>query len=440
MALFQRYNNEDILMRAVIAGSLNVLNNNIQYNQIWGNDPVEDKEIIKVPWYYNQSGDERFMQDFYTHYAQCLGPKPVDGNFDMIPRGTIQYTGSAIDSNRITSRYVQGRYVKEVDGKLEGFISYLYSIPLDVKFDAEIWVDNFTTALKIEQEIREIFFKNVTYYVYYKGMKVGCTAGFPEDIGIEKNIQYSFESDTKIKLTFSLAVETYQPIFDPTTEMPTQNQIKEFTYRLYDNNQKNDGAIRVTTPKSGAIIPKGNPLSLEWIFTKEEGIMKNVDFFWTIYGENELHAIDLVQPNQEYYIWNIPKDFTDYQEPNIIWEETETMRIIRKPEINIVPDLETKEITAESFIKFSDGYFGCPSEDASINIQLEMKDELNNTVYTPDGAIWANIRNNVLDSFEIDPSTQIFFPGVLDYKHINLHIANSVNNDHFGIMENIKIV
>ncbi|HPI82155.1 MAG TPA: hypothetical protein PK122_02915, partial [Candidatus Paceibacterota bacterium] len=62
MALYQKYNNEDILIRAVIAGLLDVLNNHIEYKQVWANDDVE---TIKVPWLYNQSGDERFMQDFY---------------------------------------------------------------------------------------------------------------------------------------------------------------------------------------------------------------------------------------------------------------------------------------------------------------------------------------------------------------------------------------
>ena len=209
MALYQEYNNEDILIRAVIAGLLDVLNNHIEYKQVWANDDVE---TIKVPWLYNQSGDERFMQDFYTHYAECLPPRAVDGTFDAIPRGIITYTGSTINAQRITSRYVQGRYVKEVDGKLESYVSFLYSIPLQIRLDCEIIVDRQITALKIEQELRETFYKTVTYYVYYKGMRVGCTVGFPEDIAIEKNIQYSFETEDPIKLTFSLEIESYQPV------------------------------------------------------------------------------------------------------------------------------------------------------------------------------------------------------------------------------------
>lgn len=455
MALFQRYNNENVLIRAVIAGLLDVLNNEIKYNQVWGNDPIEDIENIQVPWFYNQSGDERFMQDFYTHYGSCMPPRPVDGNFDMIPRGILTYTGSGINAQRITSRYVQGRYVKEVDGKLKGFISYLYSIPLNVRFDMELWADTQITALKIEQEIREVFYKNVTYYVYYKGMRVGCTAGFPEEIVVDKNIKYSFEAENKIKLTFQVEVETYQPVFDPTTEMPADKNIKSFTYRLYDQNEKDDGDIhdvKIISPKSGTTFSKGNPLWIDWSFTKEGGIMRNVDISWVYTGSNDRNEIDLVQPNHEYYIWNVPEDFTDYKEPDIIWEEDpSTITISRSPVIKIIPDLNTKEITDSSFTAYSEGYFLTPQDDASILIQLEMKDDNGVVSYTQEGAIWANVKFNKLDltnPISIDASvyppypdsSALIFPGTVDFKSIDIYVSNSVNSDVFGIVSDLKIV
>jgi len=442
MALFQRYNNENVLIRAVIAGLLDVLNNHIQYSQVWGNDPIEDFENIKVPWFYNQSGDERFMQDFYTHYGECLPPRPVDGNFDMIPRGILTYAGSGINAQRITSRYVQGRYVREINGKLEGFISYLYSIPLNVRFDLELIADTQITALKIEQEIREVFYKNVTYYVYYKGMRVGCTAGFPEEIVVDKNINYSFESDNKIKLTFQVEVETYQPVFDPTTEMSAKNSIKGFTYRLYDKDEKDDGVIEIISPQTGLTFPKGNPLWIDWSFTEEGGIMRNVDISWVFSGSNERQEIERTQPNHEYYIWNIPETFTAYKEPDIIWEEDSTISVSRSPLLKIIPDINTGQITNSSFLAYSEGYFLTASDDASIGLQLEMRDDNGVISYTEEGAMYANIKWNKLDKSNpvtvVDPS--IFFPGTVDYKTIDLFVSNSVNPDVFGVVTNLTIV
>lgn len=438
MSLYHKYNNENILIRAVLAGLLDILNNQIKYTQVWGDDDVE---TISVPWYYNQSGDERFNQDFYTHYKECMPPRPVDGNFDMIPRGVVTYTGSSISAQRITSRYVQGRYVKEIDGQLESYVSYLYSIPLQVRIDCEMWIDRQITALKIEQEIREVFYKTITYYVYYKGLRIGNTVGFPEDITIDKNIQYSFESDNKIKINFQLEIESYQPVFDPTTEMKTTSKIKKFGYSLYPIKEKeNINTIDITTPAEGAIIPKGTPIWIEWIANNKGRIINKCDLTWVYYEKNDHTDITLGIPNHEYYIWNIPETFTNFKEPDIIWEEDASISISRIPNVKVIPDLNTKEITSSSFNIIDNGYFIVDSDDASIVMQLEMKDDDGNISYSPDGAVWGNIKYNILDSVSIDPNILITFPGTVDYKHIDIYVSDTNNNDTFGIVNNIKIV
>ena len=443
MSLYNTYNNEDILSRAVIAGMLGVLNNNLRYNQVWSNEEIEE---VRIPWFYNQSGDERFMQDFYTHYADCDFPKPADGNFDQIPRGILTYTGSDIDANRITNRFVQGRYLKEVDGKLQSYVSFLYSIPLTVNFECEMWLDTQITSLKVEQAIREAFYKTVTFYVYFKGMRMGCTSGFSEDTTVEKLIEYSFEEGdgSRPKIKFNILVETYQPVFDPTTEMDANNYMSGIGYRLYEWDEKSDGAIELLTPSENAVIPKGNPLMIEWNYTREGGIIHAVDAYWLDTGDNEWNLIEKGIENHEFWYWNIPEDFTSYKEPVIIWEETDDIKIHRQPELNIIPDLTTKQITAESFTITNPGYFMAPTEsDTSIGIILEMKDDSNRVSYTTDGAIFMNISSYKLD-FEtpvwVAPDASIFFPGSIDYKVIDIHIANSVNNDVFGPVRNITIV
>jgi len=443
MSLYHKYNNENILVRAVLAGLLDILNNQIKYTQVWGDAP-EENETISVPWFYNQSGDERFNQDFYTHYAECMPPRPIDGNFDSIPRGVVTYTGSSIAATRITSRYVQGRYVKEINGQLESYVSYLYSIPLTIRVDCEMWIDRQITALKIEQEIREVFYKTITYYVYYKGMRIGNTVGFPEDVTIEKNIQYSFESDNKIKVTFTLEIETYQPVFDPTTETKTTSRIKGFGYNLYPvNEKKNKNEISITTPIEGAIIPKGIPVWIEWETLDKGKIINKVNLNWSYYGQNDLYDIELMVPNHEYYIWNIPETFTNYKEPIILWEESETISISRKPTVKIIPDLITKQITTSSFKLIDEGYFIAPSQDASMNVLLEMKDDNNVISYTPEGAIWANIKYNVLDPINpiiVSPDVSLWFPGSLDVRHIDIYVVNGTDTDTFGIANDIRIV
>jgi len=448
MSLYNTYNNEDIISRAIIAGMLDVLNNGIKYNQVWSNEEIEE---VDVPWFYNQSGDERFMQDFYTHYADCNFPKPVDGNFDRIPRGILTYTGSTIDANRITNRFVQGRYVKEVDGKLQSFVSFLYSIPLTVNFECELWLDTQVTALKVEQAIREAFYKTKTFYVYYKGMRLGATSGFSEDNTMEKMIEYSFEQgDTsRPKLKFTIEVETYQPVFDPTTEMDANNYMRGIGLRMYgerDNGdiEKDDGTIELITPQTLTVIPKGYPLLVEWSYNKELFILNKVDAYWLISGDNEWNLLEKGIENHEYWYWNIPETFTNYKQPTITYEEIDgSISVYREPIIAILPNTDTKIINESSFYIINEGYFMASSSDTSIGIILEMKYDTGETKYTEPGDIFLNINHYKIDSINpvwVAPDASIVFPGTVDYKVIDLHIANSVNNDVFGVVKELKII
>jgi len=442
MSLYNTYNNENIIARGVIAGMLDVLNNNIRYNQVWSNEEVEE---IKVPWFYNQSGDERFMQDFYTHYAACNFPRPVDGNFDRIPRGVITYQGADIDANRITNRFVQGRYVKEIDGKLQAFVSFLYSIPLTITFECELWLDTQVTALKVEQAIRETFYKTITFYYYYKGMRLGATAGFSEQIGVEKMIEYSFETgdDPRPKIKFNIEIETYQPVFDPTTEMDANNYMRGIGYRMYQHDELNDGTIEIKSPIENTVVPKEFPLMIEWSFNNEGGVMPKVDAFWLENDTNEWNLIEKGIQNHEFWIWNIPESFTTYKQPTITYEEDSSIQIHRKPIISILPNTTTKEISESSFTIIDPGYFMTPTIDSSIGLILEMKDDSNRSIFTDDNEIFLNLKHYKIDLDNpvwIDPSANIIFPGTVDYKVIDIHIANNVNKDAFGVVKNIIVI
>ena len=443
MSLFHTYNNENILIRAVLAGLLDILNNKIKYKQAWADDDVE---TVEVPWFYNQSGDERFMQDFYTHYAHCMPPRPVDGNFDMVPRGVITYSGSTIDEQRITSRYVQGTYVKDDgNGNLEQYVSFLYSIPLNVSIECNMLVDTQITALKIEQEIRETFYKNVTYYVYYKGMRVGCTVGFPANTQIDKSIQYSHEADNQIKLDFSLEIEAYQPVFDPTTEQLASSKMNKFGYTLYVPGQKDGGNIVITTPSKDAVVPKGFPLWIEWVFTKEGAVMPKVDLFWLNVGNSEAkNDIELNVHNNEFYIWNIPDDFTSFNQPKIIWEDSSVASVHREPVVSIIPNLATGVIDASSFNVIENGYFICQDNtDSSIGVSIEITDASDNVYYSDTGAVYFNLKYNQIDTANpvtVDPSALIRYPNAIDYREIEIHVANATDPDAFGKLSSIKIV
>lgn len=153
--LFELRNTSDVFNRLVILGMLRILNRRLVYDNIWNKDTIQE---VTVPTFFDFSGgtltSERFIQDNYTFFTsdECteIGLRKMDGNFDFYPQGRLQLNSVNIQSGNITNRFSMGQYQKIVNGRLQSFTSYLYSIPLEFAFTLEIRAENMTTAFKID--------------------------------------------------------------------------------------------------------------------------------------------------------------------------------------------------------------------------------------------------------------------------------------------------
>ena len=154
-------NTDNVFSRSVIVGLINLLNNKIQIPNVLSDNKVD---VIEIPWFFSQGGDERFMQDYFIHWADCLHPNMVDGNYDIIPRGNVQLTAESINSGALTHRFIRGKRVREVGGQLHTFSSYMNSIPMNYTFEATLKTDTYLDALKISQTIREIIYSTQVFY------------------------------------------------------------------------------------------------------------------------------------------------------------------------------------------------------------------------------------------------------------------------------------
>ena len=220
-----KHNTDNVHSRAVIVGLINLLNSRVHYENILGDNSIE---IVGVPFIYAMSGDERFLQDFFTHWNDCVHPRMADGNYDVIPRGTVTLTSNTINTEMMTHRFVRGVYVKEVNGQLQRFSAFLNSLPLTMSFDVEIDTDTVLDAFKIQQAVIETFYKVQVFSVNFRGFRVPCQAGFSEDLGVEKTFEFSYQDQGKVKIKFGIEIETYYPVTDPTTERNDNNRMKTF--------------------------------------------------------------------------------------------------------------------------------------------------------------------------------------------------------------------
>lgn len=370
--LYQHYNTDNVFNRAVIGGLLNLLNNQIVYEQVWQDNVIEK---VTVPFAYNfGTSEERFAQDNYTFFGrECFSDKLIDGKFDMLPRFALAYNGSQIDANNITNRFVKGQYTKEVDGEVRSYTAFLYSIPLTLNFDCEGWIDNYDTAFKIEQAIRDVFYKNKTFNVLYRGMKIGCCVGFPESITTgEKTVTYAFDAERQLKMSFSLAVETYQPCFDESTSIDSANTIQYFGYEVNRYNSAitpmNKKVELMMEPLFPKIVKAGTTIPLKWHYKSNTSDVDSVILYYKTDDGNS-HMIDALTSQNGEYDWVIPNINSNIKQPTFTFID-DVVNCEKQPTVLVAPNSDG-EVRTGCFSILNGGKF---DSDGYVQISCDLMD------------------------------------------------------------------
>jgi hypothetical protein len=278
MAFSHKYNTDNVIIRAAIIGLVNELNNKINYENVWGDD---QRQAVKVPFFYAMSGDERFLQDYFSNWSDCA-PDFIEGNTDPIPRGTVFLTGVSILGSNLTSRYVRGFHNKEIDGELKRYNSYINSIPLQLNFSAEILADTSIDSFKIVQSAISTLYRTLVFNVTYEGLRIPTQAGFPEAYAIDKQFEFTYGNEDRIKVTFDVEVQTYLPLFDQT--MFAGNVIEQFDLGIETNGEE----VRTTVSSEDIPTP-----------SKEETNYTHPPVDGTYNGENKPDSNVNFDPNKD---------------------------------------------------------------------------------------------------------------------------------------------
>ena len=464
-------NVDNILSRNVIGGLLNILNNKLRYEQVWSDTEVDE---LFVPFFYDMgTSGEDFIQDNYTFFEDfCKYPvKKIDGNFDIIPRGHIKYESSSIESSSITNRFVMGQYDKRnpKTGEVESYVSFLYSIPLKMSFNVEIRCDTVTNMFKIEQAIREFFYKNRTYYITFRGMRIGCRAGFPEQVNGKKPVSYKMggaSEQNEFVITFSLNVDTHQPVFDESHAILASHKMRGVGYeiKLKDYNTetmigsrnedntvfdsifereltyKDFGEIILKTNYEDQVLSSAQPIEFEWISLKEEGDMRTINISY-IDEAGDRFLIDSVF-NSSYYKWELPSKLKNKRlDINLVYNDPDN-KIITMPEFDIIPNIETKQITTDSFKVINGGYFRLNPDTMldGIIFDIDMLDNKGNLKTYKDAGV-INIVNGQIDK-DNPVSLQKPIKYNMDFKFnkIDILLEDALDNDIQAKIKNITIV
>jgi hypothetical protein len=228
------FNKDDVTIRNIIIGLLATLYDNIGwYNQI--GTSVEQKQQIKVPFYFSTTGTERYLQDNFLNNVD-FDPEMLQAEtfYNKIPRGVIDMTGISVETAAIVNKYVRMQHqVQENDGTLNTYNTEAFMVPIIINVDAVVYVDSILDQMKCTESIIRTFFKNKTYQIDTAYTRIPCLITFPDDYNMERSIEFSFSDKKEFKVSFALQIKAHLPVFKPETTYFAGNTMEGFQANTY---------------------------------------------------------------------------------------------------------------------------------------------------------------------------------------------------------------
>jgi hypothetical protein len=228
------FNKDDVTIRNILIGFLATLHDSIQwYNQIGVN--IEDRKLIKVPFYFSTTGTERYLQDNFLNNIN-FDPEllKAESFYNQIPRGIADLQGIAVDGTAIVNKYVRMHHQKqELDGTLRTYSSEAFMVPIIFTMECTVYTDSILDQLKCTEAIIKTFFKNKVFQVDVAYTRLPCLAVFPDDYNNERTIEYSFTDKREFKTTFSLQVKAHMPVYKDGTEIFAGTVMESFSGRQF---------------------------------------------------------------------------------------------------------------------------------------------------------------------------------------------------------------
>ena len=171
----------------------------------------EDKNIrVVLPFYTSFGIDDRFMFDAFV---DDITDKRVFGNTDQLQRGSISLSSIRVKSDEFAN---PNSYLKKqvyINDKIKSIVSKVKAVPVTVSYKIDIQLASMNEIDKCTQKLLNVFYSYKIFSFEYFGLPIKAHFKIPDDIPFEIPAEITMESDKKKKMSFTLDINTYYPIF-----------------------------------------------------------------------------------------------------------------------------------------------------------------------------------------------------------------------------------
>lgn len=205
----QTKNYDNSVLRYVIVSLLHELRNKIY---IYQHPDTGVTEKVDIPFMYSITGSERFLKDEFV-YDSLENGKAIN-DYEKVPRGVLNIQNIAIDSGSQMNKFIQAKFVHEVDGMLKTFYLRTCFLPLSMSFNCDIICSSQLEMLKTTETIMSKLYAVNMFYVDLGMMHVQASYTLPTDYSQERPVDFQFDGQKEYKISFNIEVKSFMPVFE----------------------------------------------------------------------------------------------------------------------------------------------------------------------------------------------------------------------------------
>lgn len=217
-------NNQSLFFSILIKGMLQALKKDISVRG------------VEVPHFILNTGDDTMYlgvkgQDASVEPLQISNEEYV---YNIKPRCIVQPKGINLVPDQLTSPYSNGVFQYDDGENITSFTAEFRRYPITMVFDLNYYLDTYTDALELVQQVITKLAFIRTFSVEYMGQHIRCSYTVPEAMDAEYNM--NIEGNTSEvkdrKISLSLTVETYIPVYDVRTAVQCDHYIRDGVYNI----------------------------------------------------------------------------------------------------------------------------------------------------------------------------------------------------------------
>jgi len=188
-------------------------------------------ERVDIPFMHSITGSERFLKDEFM-YDSIDNGKAI-GDYEKVPRGVLNIQSISIDSGSQMNKFIQARFVHEVDGMLKTFYLRTCFLPLNLSFTCDMVCSSQLEMLKVTESVMSKLYAVNVFYVDLGMMHVQASYQLPVDYSQERPLEFAMDGQKEYKVSFAIEVKSFMPVFEHGIIFD----------EIYDMVKKNEGTI-----------------------------------------------------------------------------------------------------------------------------------------------------------------------------------------------------